>query len=60
MADLAADARDRFGGDLWPYGVDANRITLEAFLTYAKSQGVAPSHLTLDDLFPFDLSPAAV
>lgn len=60
VSDLASTARDRFGGDLWPYGVDANRVTLETFLGYAKAQGVAPSHLSLEDLFPFDLSPAAV
>jgi len=39
------------GGDPWPYGVDANRVTLEAFLRYAFEQGVASRLLTPEELF---------
>lgn len=60
VADLAAEARGRFGGELWAYGIEANRVALETFLAYAKQQGVAPADLVLADLFPFDVSKAAV
>lgn len=38
-------------GDYWPYGVEANRTTLEAFLLYCFEQGVTRRHLKLEDLF---------
>ena len=43
---------DIFEGDYWPYGVDANRKTLEAFLLYAYEQGVCHRHMTPEELFP--------
>ena len=45
----AALARDRRRG-LWPYGIEANRPTLEAFLQYAHEQGVAMRRL-VEELF---------
>ena len=45
-------AQELFGADHWPYGVAANRTTLEAFLDYAHEQGVCRRRLTLDELFP--------
>jgi 4,5-dihydroxyphthalate decarboxylase len=39
------------GDDFWPYGVSANRKTLEAFLVYCNQQGVAHRPVTLDELF---------
>ncbi|MEZ5075918.1 MAG: hypothetical protein R2725_00575 [Solirubrobacterales bacterium] len=58
IAELAAEARQRFGGELWPYGVEANRPTLSAFLRYAREQGVAVGAVEVDDLFP--VGPLAV
>jgi 4,5-dihydroxyphthalate decarboxylase len=46
--EVAAD----FGGDLWPYGIEANLPTLEAFCRFAYEQGVARRHLTVTELFP--------
>lgn len=43
---------DIFEGDYWPYGVESNRKTLEAFLLYAYEQGVCHRHLAPEDLFP--------
>jgi hypothetical protein len=43
-----ARARAIFGDDFWPYGIDANRPTLEAFLGAARLSGAVPS---ADDLF---------
>lgn len=44
--------RDLFGeSGLWPYGVDANRTTLEAFTKWAHVQGVAHRLVSLDEMF---------
>jgi 4,5-dihydroxyphthalate decarboxylase len=48
----ARRAQKLFGQDYWPYGVDANRTTLEAFLQYAHEQGVCHRRLAPEDLFP--------
>jgi 4,5-dihydroxyphthalate decarboxylase len=48
----ARRAQQLFGSDYWPYGVEGNRTTLEAFLQYAYEQGVCHRQLTPDDLFP--------
>ncbi|WP_067464398.1 hypothetical protein [Actinomadura macra] len=44
-------ARHLFGDDFWPYGIDANRTTLEAFLGMCRRQGITPNPLTAEDLF---------
>lgn len=46
-----AETRAMLGPDPWPYGVDANRVTLEAFARYAHEQGVAARCLEPEDLF---------
>jgi 4,5-dihydroxyphthalate decarboxylase len=38
-------------GDYWPYGVDANRATLDAFLAFCHEQGVTRRRLMPADLF---------
>lgn len=50
--DAAARAEELFGGDVFPYGVEANRTTLEAFLGYAFEQGVCRRPLAVEELFP--------
>lgn len=37
--------------DWWPYGLEPNRTTLEAFLNFAYEQGVAARQLAADELF---------
>ena len=44
--------RELLGGDPWPYGVDANRTTLDAFLGCALEQGACRRRLTVEALFP--------
>ncbi len=44
-------AQERFGGDYWPYGIEANRTTLQAFLEMAHEQGVCARLLRPEDLF---------
>lgn len=38
-------------GDYWPYGVEANRPTLEAFLKFCFEQGITRRHLAPEDIF---------
>lgn len=40
-----------FGGDCWPYGVEPNRVTLEALVTYMVDQGLIPEKIPLEKLF---------
>lgn len=49
--EYARRAKAIFGEDFWPYGIDANRRTLDAFLQYAHEQGVCHRRLTPEDLF---------
>ena len=52
VADELRRARELLGADPWPYGIEANRTTLEAFLRYAFEQGVCRRLLTAETLFP--------
>ena len=47
------------GGDPFPYGVEASRPTIEAFLRYCHDQGVTHRRLTVDDLFPREVRAVA-
>jgi 4,5-dihydroxyphthalate decarboxylase len=40
-----------FGGDCWPYGVEPNRQTLEALVTYMVEQGLIPAQIPIETLF---------
>jgi len=39
------------GADYWPYGIEANRPTLDAFLQYHHEQGLTPARARLEDVF---------
>jgi 4,5-dihydroxyphthalate decarboxylase len=39
------------GEDFWPYGIEPNRATLEAFVQYAHEQGVTRRRLKVEELF---------
>ncbi|MCI3208774.1 MULTISPECIES: 4,5-dihydroxyphthalate decarboxylase [Pandoraea] len=58
MSQRAAQAREMFGGDPWPYGVAPNRVTLDAFLRFAFEQGVCHREMQAGDLFPPEVSAA--
>jgi 4,5-dihydroxyphthalate decarboxylase len=47
----ALRAVELFGPDFWPYGIEPNRATLEAFLGFAFEQGVCARKLEPADLF---------
>jgi len=40
------------GSDFWPYGLEANRKTLETFLRYSFEQGLTTKQLKAEELFP--------
>jgi 4,5-dihydroxyphthalate decarboxylase len=40
-----------FGDDFWPYGVEANRPTLEALVAYLYEQAMIPKVIPIEDLF---------
>jgi 4,5-dihydroxyphthalate decarboxylase len=42
---------DVFGGDPWPYGIEANRPTLEALVQYMVEQHFIAKPMPIDDLF---------
>jgi 4,5-dihydroxyphthalate decarboxylase len=51
-ANHAASMRELFGGEPWQYGIEPNRVTLDAFLGYAYEQGCCHRRLCAEDLFP--------
>ena len=58
ISDELRRARELFGADPWPYGIEANRTTLDAFLRFAHEQGVCRRRLTAEELFPPELQAA--
>ncbi|HEX4524912.1 MAG TPA: 4,5-dihydroxyphthalate decarboxylase [Casimicrobiaceae bacterium] len=55
VPDELRRAGELLGGDPWPYGIESNRTTLDAFLRYAFEQGVCRRLLTPEALFPPEL-----
>ena len=49
---MVSESARIFGGDPFPYGLEANRKTLDAYCRFAHAQGVTAKLLTPDDLFP--------
>jgi 4,5-dihydroxyphthalate decarboxylase len=45
------ETRQLMGNNFWPYGIDANRKTLEALFQYSYEQGLASRRLTIEELF---------
>ena len=44
--------RDRFGADLFPYGIEPNRPTWEQMALYTWQQGIAHRQFTPEEIFP--------
>ena len=51
VPDHLAQWRALAGEDFWPYGIQPNRPTLEAFFQYAHEQGVARKRLQMEHVF---------
>ena len=52
LATYARSMRERFGEDLFPYGIEENRPTWEQMLLYTYQQGIAHRHATPEEIFP--------
>ena len=50
IADVEEQERI-FGGDSWPYGVEPNRVTLEALVTYLAEQNMISKTMPIEELF---------
>jgi 4,5-dihydroxyphthalate decarboxylase len=45
-----------FGPDWWPYGIEANRHTLETLMRYMREQGLMEAAMTAEELFPANVA----
>lgn len=52
MADTVVRTRALLGEDVFPYGIEPNRRTLEAFVQFGHEQGLCHRRLSVDELFP--------
>ena len=51
LAEHARRWRALAGEDFWPYGLEPNRPTLEAFVQYSHEQGITQRRLKVEELF---------
>lgn len=51
VSALLDDIRETMGEDWWPYGIEANRKTLETFLRYHDEQGLSERRITIAEMF---------
>jgi 4,5-dihydroxyphthalate decarboxylase len=51
VEERIAEARGLMGEDYWPYGVEANRKTLETFLRHHHAQGLSSRLVKAEELF---------
>ena len=51
LPSAVEETRALFGEDYWPYGLQANRKTLERLVLYAHQQGLTPRLLEVEELF---------
>jgi len=52
LATYARRMRDLVGGNLFPYGIEENRPTLEQMALYTTQQGIAHRLMTPEEMFP--------
>lgn len=52
---LFDENRRLFPSDWWPYGVEANRKSIDTYLRYFFEQGLSKQRLTCEDIFVPDL-----
>lgn len=51
VSGYAETSREMLGVDFWPYGIEGNRATLDAFLQFAAEQGVTQRRLNVEEIF---------
>lgn len=52
LTNYARGQRERFGDDLFPYGIEENRATWEQMSLYTFQQGIAHRPFTPEEIFP--------
>jgi 4,5-dihydroxyphthalate decarboxylase len=52
IVSSALSAQEVLGPDIFPYGVEASRPTLEAAIRYSTEQYMAVRPVTIEELFP--------
>jgi 4,5-dihydroxyphthalate decarboxylase len=52
LTSYARRQRERFGADLFPYGIEANRPTWEQMALYTFQQGIAHRQFKPEEIFP--------
>jgi 4,5-dihydroxyphthalate decarboxylase len=52
LPNYAERMKKLFGDDFWPYGLEKNRATLQAFVNFGYEQGVCHRQLSIEELFP--------
>lgn len=55
LEDAWRETLSTMGDDFWPYGIEKNRGTLEALCRYTHQQGLTPTLIDLEDLFPLSV-----
>lgn len=58
LRDHVDHLAELFDGDFYPYGIDSNRKTLEAFLQWSFEQGIAKRHMKPEEIFPEGIHPS--
>ena len=58
LRDHVDHLHDLFEGDFYPYGIEENRTTLEAFLRWSYEQGIAKRLMQPEDIFPEGIHPS--
>ena len=51
FGELVESNHELFSGDGWPYGIEANRPSIDAFLRWHYEQGLSKHHLTCEGVF---------
>ncbi len=51
LPDDIEEIDEVFGGDPWPYGIEANRPTLQALVNYLQQQGLIAKAPRIEDIF---------
>ena len=51
VAQEAEATRDLMGDNFFPYGIEANRNTLETLFRYSHEQGLATRQLSVEEVF---------
>ncbi len=54
LTDELERTRLALGNDFWPYGIEPNRKTLEAFFRYHHEQGLSSKKMTIEELFALE------